>query len=127
MFLPLLLAGALGCESRRGQNARREGTGFSRSLESTALIFLGRHAGCAMKRSRKAGLRGEMRIERYLRERQFARSQFRHRILQPNAAYVAVRRDTHGEGELACKMKHAVTRDSSEINKRDVILDVAAI
>jgi hypothetical protein len=41
-----------------------------------------------MKRSRKAGLRGELRIERYLRERQFARCQFRHRVLQPNAAYI---------------------------------------
>src|ERR1700675_5073767 len=77
-----------------------------------------------MKRSRKAGLRGELRIERYLRERQFARSQFRHRILQPNVAYVAVRRDTHGECELTRKMKWAVTRDSSEFYKRDVILDV---
>jgi hypothetical protein len=42
-------------------------TGLSRWLESTALIFLGRHAGRAMKRARKAGLRGELRIERYLR------------------------------------------------------------
>src|SRR5258705_1483651 len=76
-----------------------------------------------MKRSRKAGLRGEMRIERYLGKRKFARSQFRHRVLQPNAAYVAVRRDPHSECELARKMKHAVTRDSSKIYKRDVILD----
>jgi|HubBroStandDraft_6_1064221.scaffolds.fasta_scaffold25962_4 hypothetical protein len=76
MFLPLLLAGALGCESRREQNATRgladrsleDRASFSRWLESTALIFLGRHAGRAMKRSRKAGLRGELRIERYLRE-----------------------------------------------------------
>src|SRR6202022_1154473 len=80
------------------------------ALESAAPIFLGRHAGCAMKRSRKAGLRGEMRIERYLRGRQVARCQLRHRLLQPHAAYIAVRRDAHGEGELARKMKKAVTR-----------------
>jgi hypothetical protein len=65
-----------------------------------------------MKRSCKAGLRGELRIERYLRERQFARSQFRHRFLEPNAAYVAARRDTHGECELTRKMKRAVTRSA---------------
>src|SRR5260370_42486201 len=65
-----------------------------------------------------------MRIERYLRERQFARCQFRHRVLQPHAAYIAMRRDTHGERELTRKMKRAVTRNSSEIYKRDVVLDV---
>src|ERR1700688_5245960 len=81
------------------------------ALESAAPIFLGRHAGCAMKRSRKAGLRGEMCIERYLGKRKIARCQFHHRVLQANAAYLAVRRDPHGECELACKMKHAVTRD----------------
>jgi hypothetical protein len=96
----------------------------SRSLEPTALVFLRRHAGCAMKCSRKAGLRGELGIECYLRERQFARSQFSHRVLHPNAAYVAVRRDTHGESELTRKMEWAVTRDSSEIYQREVILDV---
>ena len=41
-------------------------------VEPTALIFLGRHADCAINRARKAGLQGELRIERYLRERQFA-------------------------------------------------------
>src|SRR5580704_1972160 len=65
-----------------------------------------------------------MRIERDLRQRQFARSQFRHRVLQPHAAYVAVRRDAHGERKLARKMKRAVTRNSSEICKRNVVLDV---
>ena len=77
-----------------------------------------------MKRSRKAGLRGELRIERYLRQRQLARCQFRHRVLEPNAAYVAVRRDTHGECELTCKMKCAVTRDSSETRKSDIAVDI---
>jgi hypothetical protein len=65
-----------------------------------------------------------MRIERYLRELQLARSQFRHRDLQPNAADVAVRRDTHGECKLTRKMKWAISRDSSKIYKSDVILDV---
>ena len=77
-----------------------------------------------MKRPRKAGLRGELRIERYLRERQFARNQFRHRVLQPNAAYVAVRRDTHGECELTRKMKCTVAGYASELYKRDVAPDV---
>src|SRR5882724_3752959 len=77
-----------------------------------------------MKRSRKAGLRGELRIERYLGERQFARSQFRHRVLQPNAAYIAVRRDAHGKCELTRKMKWTITRYSGEIDQRDVVPDV---
>ena len=92
--------------------------------QSTALIFLGRHADCAMKRSGKTSLRGELRIERNLRERQFARRQFRHRVLQPDAAYVAVRRDTDRVRELTRKMKCAVTGDSSEIYERDLTLDV---
>ena len=98
-----------------------ERTGFSHSLVSMALIFLGSHASHAMKRSRKASLRGEMRVERYLRDRQFARSQFRHRALQPDAAYIAVRGDAHGKCELTRKMKRAVTRYSSESCKRDVV------
>ena len=79
-----------------------------------------------MKGSSKTGLRGELRIERYLRERQFARGQFRRRVLQPNAAYVAVRRDAHGECELTRKMKWAVPGDSREIFQRDVILEVCS-
>jgi DNA-binding transcriptional LysR family regulator len=35
----------------------------------------------------KTGLRRELRIERNLRERQFARGQFRRRVLEPDAAY----------------------------------------
>jgi hypothetical protein len=112
----------LGWESRRKRGVPREHRLLA--LAPTAPIFLGCHAGCAVKRSRKAGLRGELRIERYLGERQFARCQFRHRVLQPPVAYIATRRDPHSECELACKMKHAVTRDFSEIYKRDVVPDV---
>ena len=65
-----------------------------------------------------------MRIERNLRQRHLARRQLRHRVLQPNAAYIAVRRDAHGKRELTRKMKWAVTRYSSEIHQRDVIPDV---
>lgn len=90
----------------------------------TASIFVGRHAGRAMKRSRKAGLRGEMRIVRYFRERQLARRQFGHRIVQPHAAYMAVRRDAHGERELTRKMKGAVAGNSRETCKCEVVLDV---
>jgi hypothetical protein len=42
-------------------------TGSTCELEPTAPIFLGGHAGRAMKRSCEVGLRGEMRIERYFR------------------------------------------------------------
>src|SRR5258708_28948186 len=77
-----------------------------------------------MERSGKTGLRGELRIERYMGERQFAGRQFRHRALQPKAADVTVRRDTHGERELTRKMKEAVTRDAGKIEQRDVVLDV---
>ena len=77
-----------------------------------------------MKRSRKTGLRGELGIERYLRERQFGCSQFRHGVLQPHSADIAVRRDTHRECELTREMKGAVARDGSELYKCDVILDV---
>src|SRR5580692_5128716 len=99
-------------------------TGLSRYLVSTAPIFPGCHAGRTMERARKTGLRRELRFERYLRDRQFARRQFRHRLLQPQAAYVVVWRNAHGERELARKMKRAVTRVSSEIDKTDVVLDV---
>ena len=77
-----------------------------------------------MKRPRKAGLRRELRIERDLGERQFANRQFRHRIFQAHAAYMAVGRDSHCECELARKVKDAVTRDASEIFKRDVVLKI---
>src|ERR1700735_2428898 len=77
-----------------------------------ALSFLWRLARRAMKRSREARLRGEMRIECYFRERQLARCQFRHRMFQPHAAYVAVRWDSHCERKFARKMESAVTRDS---------------
>src|SRR5215468_9570523 len=77
-----------------------------------------------MKRARKAGLRGEMRIERNLRQRQLACRQFRHRILQPHAADIAVGRNAQGELELAHKMKLAVTSDSGELCKCDVVRDL---
>jgi hypothetical protein len=77
-----------------------------------------------MKRAGKARLRGEMRVEGYLSERQLARGQFRHRILEPQPAYITVRRDAHGERELPRKMKPAVACDSCEIHEREVILDV---
>ena len=78
-LLAIVLTALAGLATSRGRAA----------LAPSAPVLLGRHAGRAMKRSRKAGLRGELRIECYLRERQFARSQFRHRVLQPNAAYAA--------------------------------------
>src|SRR5258706_1531990 len=93
-------------------------------LASQVLIFLGRQAGCAMKLPREAGLRGELRIERYLRERQFARCQFCHRLLQPHAAYIAVRWNAHGKCELAREMKCTVTRYSSETYQRDIVPNV---
>src|SRR5258707_12327218 len=63
-------------------------------------------------------------MQRMLSARDFARYKLRHRPLQPKAAYVAVRRDTHGERELARKMKRAVARDSGKIEQSDVVLDV---
>ena len=77
-----------------------------------------------MKRPRKGGLRGELRIQRNLRERQFARRQFRHRLLQPHAAYVAVRRDARGKGKLARKMKRAVPGHCREIRQTEIVPDV---
>src|SRR5271167_2214015 len=77
-----------------------------------------------MKRSGKAGLRGEMRVERYLRERQIACRQFRLRLLQPHAANIAARRDAHGECELTRKMKCTIARYFSEIYQRYVVPDV---
>jgi hypothetical protein len=93
-------------------------------LGPTALIFLGRHAGRTVKRSREAGLRGEMRIERDLGERQLARRQFRHRILQPHAAYVAVWRDAYCECEHPGEMKSTIACYSGQIYKQDVVRDV---
>ena len=49
-----------------------------------------------------------MRIERYLRELQFAGRQFAHGIFQANAADVAVRRNSHRSGEFARKVEGTV-------------------
>ena len=50
------------------------------SLAAATLIFLGRRARYAVKRSCKAGLRGELGIERDFRNWQFAGRQFHHSI-----------------------------------------------
>ena len=65
-----------------------------------------------------------MRIEGYLRERQRAIGQFRHRIIKAQTAYVAVGRYAHGKRKLARKMERAVTRDSGQALKADVIINV---
>ena len=63
----------------------------SPQLTSPPLIFLGCHADLTVKGSRKARLRGELRIERYLCQWQLARSQLNHRRFHPHAADIAVR------------------------------------
>ena len=65
-----------------------------------------------------------MSLERYLCEGQFARGQLSHRNPYPHLAYVAMRGNTHGSRELARKMKQAVTGNSSEILKANVLFKV---
>jgi len=65
-----------------------------------------------------------MRIEGYFRERQLACLQVRHRIFQPHAADIALRRDTHGECEFARKMKLAKASNSGDSLKGDIVLEV---
>src|SRR5258705_10090788 len=72
----------------------------------------------------KARLRGEMRIERNLRQRQRTGCQFRHGLLEADPAYVAVRRYANGKRELARKVKGAVASYFCEVRQRDVARNV---
>lgn len=65
-----------------------------------------------------------MRIERYLRERQRAISQFRHGVRKAYTAYVAVRWYACGKRKLTSKMKRTVARDLGQAFKPDVIINV---
>ena len=65
-----------------------------------------------------------MRIERDLGERHISVGQLGLRVLEPHAADVSMRRDTHRNRKLAGEMKRTVAGGLCEMCERDVIFDV---